>query len=524
MSEYEAVRFLQQATFGPSKADVVELQETGIDAWIADQVTKEPVPYLDRMIEEWEIDRTRVDEVQDLFWERAIHGEDQLRQRMAFALSQIVVISLQDQLLSPRVREYGVYLDDLQEEALGNYCQLVRKVSLSPVMGIYLSHMGNKMRDSSTGIEPDENFAREVMQLFTIGLEMLDEQGQPLGEETYDINDISGLAKVFTGLTWANTRFDRPQITDDNRYIPMAGYPEFHEPGPKSFLGTTIDVGTSPVASVQAALDFLLTHPNVAPFISKQLIQKLVTSNPSPEYVGRVAEVFNAGSFELANGQVIGTGQRCDMAAVAAAILTDEEAQNTETGEREGKLRSPLLRLANVVRSFRGEQTVSTSGPIPYSGRLRSLDLDGRLEMNAFASPGVFNFYRPGFVEPGSEAGDMGLVTPEFQTQSTEAIIGYTKEVASFYAAPDLRSNGRNFAFTSSIEPLRELANDPMALATEADLILTGGKLPQDALSELASMIELVRIDPNAPEEGEFDRMRLAVAMIATSPEFLVQN
>jgi len=266
--------------------------------------------------------------MQNSFWRNALSGEDVLRQRVAFALSQIFVVSQANPDI--KVRLASGYFDVLGRNAFGNFRTLLEEVSLSPAMGIYLSHLGNRKSDLATGRLPDENYAREIMQLFTIGLHELNQDGTvkldpadgtPM--ETYGVADIQGLAKVFTGFSWAGpdtsgVRFvDRVVGISDRYYLPMQGYPQFHEPGPKSFLGRTIDT-TDPKDSLKQALDILFNHPNVGPFFGRLMIQRLVTSNPSPAYVGRVAAAF-------ANN---GKGVRGDMQAVIRAVLLDPEATN----------------------------------------------------------------------------------------------------------------------------------------------------------------------------------------------------
>jgi uncharacterized protein (DUF1800 family) len=425
LDDQDAVRFLMQASFGGSPDDVTALKSKGIPTWLSEQVSAPSVSYQKRAMEiagdKWIGDGT----LQALFWERAIHGEDQLRQRMSFALSQIVVASMLDPGLRGRAREFSVYLDILQDHALGNYCDMLREVSLSPVMGTYLTHLGNRKADEVTGFVPDENYAREIMQLFTIGLVELNRGGVPTTEETYTIEDVQGLAQIFTGLSWADTDFYRPSVTDYNRYLPMEAFTFQHEEKAKAFLGTTIDLGSDAIISVEAALDHLLEHPNVAPFIARQLIQKLVTSNPSPAYVERVAGAFDSGMVRFADGTTIGTGSRCDLAATAAAILADPEARGVPSDPNFGKIRSPILRLAHLLRAVRVPQSVTTSGDQPAAWGLDNLEDASKFGMNAFVSPSVFNFYRPGYVAPGTDSAAAGLVTPEFQAAITPTLVGY---------------------------------------------------------------------------------------------------
>src|SRR5574341_233999 len=245
------------------------------------------------------------------FWREAAIGQDQLKRRVAFALSQIFVISLQDATLQDFRRGVASYLDMLTRNAFGNYRQLLQDVTLHPMMGLYLSHLRNRKEDPALNRVPDQNYAREVMQLFSIGLyrlnpdstPMLDGNGQPI--ETYGPNDIVGLSRVFTGFSWAgcsNTStscFNGSGTQSPNREVmPMQAFPQFHSVSEKSFLGTTIPASTTPdpMGDLNRALDVIASHPNVGPFIGRQLIQRLVTSNPSSAYVGRVAQEIGRAS------------------------------------------------------------------------------------------------------------------------------------------------------------------------------------------------------------------------------------
>ncbi|MEM9838767.1 MAG: DUF1800 family protein [Pseudomonadota bacterium] len=523
MTDQAAVRFKQQATFGASADDLDDLKQQGADAWIVEQLTLPVFPYTERVREEAEDNWTNDNTVQRLFWERAIHGEDQLRQRMTYALSQIVVASMRDPQLDGRARTYSVYLDILQDNALGNYCDLIREVSFNPAMGLFLTHLGNPKADPVTGFVPDENYAREVMQLFTIGIEELDSSGRPQGRETYTAEDVQGLAAVFTGLSWADTDFFFPRVTDFNRYLPMESFLAQHEDTEKQFLGTSVNVGNDAVASVEIALDYLLEHPNVAPFISKQLIQKLVTSNPSPDYVRRVAEAFEAGQFRLSNGSIVGTGQRCDLAATAAAILSDREAQTVPTDPNAGKIRNPILRVANLIRAFRVEQQVTSSGEIPDAWLLDQLERSDNLNINAFVSPSVFNFFRPGYVGPGTESAEAGLVTPEYQIATTPALVGYINVIEDFIDGPPLSDDNRNVAVMNASD-LLVLSDDASALVAEIDRLLTGGMLTEANRQYIEETVDLIEVAGNNIDTDRRRRVQLALLMTATSPEFMVQR
>ncbi|MFN5270384.1 MAG: DUF1800 family protein, partial [Hyphomonadaceae bacterium] len=332
-----AARFLNQATFGPTADSIAALTGSSYEAWIDAQLKMPRGPlaldYMDRRIQE-----ARSDELANYFysyfWRSAVTGQDQLRQRATFALSQIFVVSFANTRVTPR--GMASYYDMLNRNAFGNYRTLLEDVALHPMMGIYLSHLGNQKENLATGQNPDQNFAREILQLMSIGLFELNLDGTPKRDAsgnlipTYSQDDIIGLSKVFTGISWQNPKptansFLGYEQTNASRFgpswvSPMIFYPSFHSTSEKKFLGVTIPAASTPdtAGDLKVALDTIFNHPNVAPFISRQYIQRLVTSNPSPDYVRRVAQVF------INNGQ----GVRGDLGAVVKAVLLDPEARN----------------------------------------------------------------------------------------------------------------------------------------------------------------------------------------------------
>jgi uncharacterized protein (DUF1800 family) len=283
----------------------------------------------------------------------------------------------------------------LGDNAFGNYRTLLQQVSLHPMMGVYLTHLANQKEDTATGREPDENYAREVMQLMSIGVHRLNIDGSVVTDGSgapvpaYSQADIAGLARVFTGMSWysptpTNNTFLGRNRDPDASIRPMIFYPVFHSTSAKTFLGTTIAGGsTDGAAELNTALDVIFNHPNVGPFIGRQLIQRLVTSNPSPAYVQRVATVFNNN----------GSGVRGDLAAVIRAILLDAEARDmtSVSSATFGKVREPMVRLANWMRAF---SATSVSG----NYLITSTSANTSLGQSPLASPSVFNFYRPGYI------------------------------------------------------------------------------------------------------------------------------
>jgi uncharacterized protein (DUF1800 family) len=353
-STAEAQRFLLQATFGPAGDDAESLMKLGYGAWIDRQFG---LPATSHRLT-WEASDAAIraitpaqgagqNEVFDSFWKQALTGPDQLRQRLVFALSEIFVISGVDGAVGNEPRAMAAWLDMLGDKGTTTYRQLLESVSLHPMMGRYLSHLRNQKADPVTGRVPDQNYAREVMQLLSIGLVQLNPDGTPVmvnnrTVETYGPDDVAGLAKVFTGWSWdcpaaPNTScFNNGTsggVSDpDRQFKPMIPYPQFHSTEAKAFLGVTIPPQTTPDPreSLRVALNTLDAHPNTAPFISKALIQRFTVSNPSPAYVRAVAGVF------INNG----AGVRGDLKAVVKAILTHPEARTPANANSTGKLRA----------------------------------------------------------------------------------------------------------------------------------------------------------------------------------------
>jgi uncharacterized protein (DUF1800 family) len=429
------------------------------------------------------------------------------------------------------------YLDMLGDKGLRSYRELLEAVSLHPQMGIYLSHLRNQKADARTGRVPDENFAREVMQLFSIGLHELEPDGsarlaggQPI--ETYAASDIGGLARVFTGWSWNcpawpdNGCFlwgEADGARDPDRaFKPMLGYPQYHAREEKAFLGTRIaeQAMPDPFASLKAALDALAAHPNVGPFIGRQLIQRLVTSNPSPAYVRDVARVFADN----------GSGQRGDMKAVVKAILMHPEARRMS--DRSGKIREPVLRLTALLRAF---PFASDTG----DWRVGNTDSPAAaLGQSPMRAPSVFNFYRPGYVPPGTLAGAQGLVVPEMQIAHETTAAGYVNYMRDAVAQGVGQWNGtvagvvRNRRdIQSDLAAELALAERPAELVERLDRKLTWGRMPAALEVEIRGAIEKIVIPlPNATgsnqaqiDSAKRNRVQAALLLVLASPEFTVQ-
>ncbi|MFC2950418.1 DUF1800 family protein [Marinicaulis aureus] len=521
MTSAEAARFLSQATFGPGEDDIDELVAMGVSAWFQAEFSKPQESILqDVLISERSGEETGPGALSEAFWSRAILSDDQLRQRMGFALSQIFVASFSDSGLAERPVAMANYMDIMSAGGLGNYRQTLENVTYSPAMAIFLTYLQNQKADEEREVVPDENYAREVMQLFTIGLlELqpngdlrLDGGGDPI--ETYDNVDVTELAKVFTGLSWAESDnfFSRGE-TVGAEYLPLVMFDEQHSAEPKSFLGTNIPANTPGEQSIAMALDALYNHANTPAFISRQLIQRLVTSNPSSAYVGRVANAFRSGSFALPDGSVAGNGVRGDMRAVAAAILLDPEARDTTrvNDPAFGKIREPVLRFTHWARAFGVEDTRTEDAEV-----LRNTARPSTLNQQAYRSPSVFNFYRPGFVAPGTVSADQGLVAPELQITTGSSITGYANFMESF-----IFRDSESVNYVADYTEELALANDPAALVDHLDAILTYGSLRGESRSRIIAAIEAAG---GAGEEQRQRRVGLAILMMMNSPDYITQR
>ncbi|MBB3120088.1 DUF1800 domain-containing protein [Pseudoduganella violacea] len=512
----EASRFLAQASFGPTSQSISEAAKLGPAAWLDNQFGK-PQRYHRSFVEARSTGGKALDYyVYDSFWQQAVRGEDQLRQRMAFALSQIFVISMLDDNVGANPRGVASYYDMLATQAFGNFRQLLKAVALHPMMGLYMSHLRNQKE--APGRLPDQNFAREIMQLMSIGLYELNQDGslklsggRPI--ETYDNEDVAGLAKVFTGWSWAGpdkaaARFYGRTAAPNRDWEPMQPYPEFHSSGSKQVLGRKISDG-NPYVELEAALDILAAHPNVGPFIGRQLIQRLVTSNPSPAYVGRVAAAFNNN----------GKGVRGDMKAVIRAILLDAEARRPPSGNSGGKLREPVLRLANWMRAF---NATSKSG---YYQMWHLDDPVRALGQTAMRSPTVFNFYRPAYTPPNSSIAAAGLVAPEFQITAEPSVIGYLNYMQ--FAIP--HGLGRDYDIRADYRNEFPLAMQPEQLVERLNLLLLNGAMSPGLRQQIVQAVNNVPVPARASQaryisDKQYDRVHLAIYLAMSSPEYLVQK
>lgn len=522
-SRAEAQRFLARATFGADIETIERLENTNAETWLQSQFSKPSSAYLPKMLTlkaSGEASTTR--ELSHFVWENMISSDDQLRQRMVFALSQIVVVSGAN--MRNDGPEMAYYLDTLQRNAFGNYRDLLQDITYTPAMADYLTYYRNRKEDPSKNRMPDENYARELLQLFTIGLLELNMDGTPKylnGEiiETFDNEDIQGLARVFTGFSRKGYSFWNADA--DGAYKPLVIYADQHSQSEKSFLGNTIPAGTPGPETVDRALDIIFEHPNVAPFISRQLIQRFTHSDPPPDYVERVANAFESGQFVSPSNLTFGTGERGDLKATLAAILLDPSV-NTEADAaitHSGKVREPVLKYVNLVRAF-------NLSPVKVDQEigLRNTSSPSRaLGQHPLQSPSVFNFYRPGFVAAGTESGKAGMTAPEFQIVNSGSITGYLNFTTKFIMDQSpTRQTVESFTPDYSDEIL--LADSAQSLVEHLDLVLTGETLPDGMRQEIIDVVDSLPITENRSEIDRLNRVHVGIYLIMSSSAYAVQH
>jgi uncharacterized protein (DUF1800 family) len=501
----QASRFLAQATMGPNKADIGAVQASGYDAWLTTQFsTARATTHWDWLVAQgYNVAANMNTQLgfNPTVWRQAITSQDQLRQRIGLSLLDFLVVGIDGLNIGWKPFAAGAYLDILLDNAFGNFRELLDKISLNPAMGVYLTYVRNKKANATAGSVPDENYARELMQLFTIGLYKLNADGTQVlvgGKpvESYVQDDVSGLARVFTGFSYATNN----NTTPDRLRVPMIQIAGDHELGAKTFLGVTIPAGTDGMASLKIALDTIFAHPNVPPFISKQLIQRLVTSNPSPAYVGRVSAIF-------ANN---GSGVRGDMKAIIRAILLDDEARNEAnlTSSSFGKLREPVVRLTNWARAF-GVTSPSETWNFGDTSSTAT-----RLGQSIGRSPSVFNYFRPGYSPPNTVISSSGLVGPEFQITSDTSVIAYVNYMQALIqsGAGDARAN-----YTDILTK----AADAQALVDEVNLILAAGQLSATSLATIRTAVESINA---TAANGPINRVYTTILLVMAAPEYIAQK
>lgn len=567
-----ASRFLSQATLGATLTDIETVANEGIEKWLDDQLNAPNSFSLEaylRYLAQGVADSLNLavpppqtpftvanlnlsDWYFDVAWFQGnMTAPDKLRWRVALALSEIFVTS-RVSAFSGNPYALSSYYDLLLDQSFGNYRALLDSITYHPTMAVYLTYMNNHAEGTVNGnlVFPDENYAREIMQLFSIGLYQLNQDGTEKkdGEgnsiPTYDNDDIAGLAKVFTGLSWNHSLYlgdgedSEQDYTKRLKFFPIDSMDAYrnswrhppiivngHQPGGKTFLGTTIGAGRGVLdgeLDIKEALDVLFNHPNVAPFISRRLIQRLVTSNPSSAYIGRVAAVF------IDNG----SGVRGDLKAVVKAILLDNEARiPTEQNENfAGKLREPFVVYTNLVHAL---NLSSPSGVF----RNRMIEVYDQAEQRPLNSPTVFNFFEPDYI-PDGDLKDAGKYGPEFQKLNSITLTGYLNAMNEWLIDNDpidypyyfsgekyKPSQDPNFDFSPDY-PLTSNSNLPILL-DKYNLILAHGTLGQETLDEILYVLRNMQYDytngiPDVDDQNL--RIRMALYLIMASPDYRINR
>lgn len=504
----EAFQFLNQASFGATLAAAQHVVDIGIEAWIDEQMQmpiSRQLPFLQSLPRPQNLGELQVDRV-DVWFRNAINEPDQLRQRVTFALSEIMVVSQLGALVNAPY-SLGSYNDLLAENAFGNYRELIQRITLHPAMGVYLSMLGNEKPNPALNIRPDENYARELMQLFSIGLVELNADGSNrldglnLPIPTYNQAVIEGFAHVYTGWNYAGAPgFPQARQNDANQTIPMQLYPAFHDDGEKSLLnGVTLPAGQTGNQDLAAALDNVFNHPNVGPFIAIRLIQRLVTSNPSPGYIQRVGAVFDNN----------GSGVRGDLGAVVKAILMDDEARPDFPMEIDGKVKEPLLRLTQLWRAYNAS---SASGKYPL---FASYIIFGQGPMQATH---VFNFFSP-FFAPAGEIRNSSFVAPELEIATEYQNTFVTNYF--FLTCFGLNSANQNLEEDDVFIDISEemaIADDTNALIDMVVGKLLAGTVSDVLRAEMVGMIDRIDVADAANRTAE------AIYFVVSSPEFAYQR
>ena len=540
-SDADAARFLLQAQFSASTNEIASVRSIGYAAWLEQQFAATPGQsgwdwLLARDYQTTNATTRRFHEsfidypADNMLWQQLLSSPDAVRRRMALSLTEFFVVGMPG--LNSRIRwpsfMIASWWDTLCSQAFANYRSLLEAVTLHPAMGLYLNAAGNQKENPATGRVPDENYAREVMQLFSIGLYELNNDGTPKNgvlKETYTNADVSNLARVFTGYQVdergrvADTTTIPGETIYDFAYAakPMYFTASRHSDLEATFLGVTVPANTPGGTALTTALDTLFNHPNVGPFFGRQMIQRLVTSNPSPAYVGRVAAAFNN------NGQ----GVRGDLKAVWRAILLDEEARSASglTNPQFGKLREPMVRFIQWARTF--SVTSATN-----SWKLGNFGAN--LGQGPLRSPSVFNFFRPGYVPPNTAVANAGLVAPEFQLVSEQQVMDYLGAIYSPIrngfnirnaAVPENASSG-TYTYDVKANYAAEIALAPnaSALVDRLDLLLCGGQLKAATKALIVGALASPAVTASSTESDKLNRIAAAIFLIMASADYLVQK
>lgn len=505
LEEHSAARMLHQATMGPTLSEIQSAKGLSEQQWLDKQMAL-PINYHRDYLVTLDDDDFKYISRIDAWWKAVLQSDDQLRQRVAFALSEILVVSDENSDLRAQPEGMITYYDLLLTHAFGNFRDLLEDITLSPIMGTYLSHLGNEKADEALNIRPDENYAREVMQLFTIGLEelnldgsaKLDASGNTIA--TYGQTQIEGFARVFTGWTFAGSETFKRKSRD---YLsPMQAFSEYHSSEQKALLNNeVIPPGYGPEESLKIALDNLFNHDNVAPFISKQLIQRLITSNPTPQYVERVASVFNDN----------GAGVRGDLASVVKAIYLDDEARHFGSVlSYQGKIKEPLLKTVQFWRNLNARS---------LQGYYKTWNLVDSYGQGPMQSASVFNFFRPDY--QNADLRSENLVAPELQIANDATLIGTMNALfaslvwSTAEARSDLNPAGIYVYVQTDMDYLAQ--NGINALIDQYNTLYFAGNMSNETKQALLDL------DAYFNEDQYRVRVSYLLYMIAISPEFNVQ-
>ena len=520
-NEADAIRLLEQATWGPNDALIEHVKGIGVERFVDEQLATPQTKFT--AFDPWPATRpaTCVDDrtlpvtptsycardnytlfqLQREFFKNAVTAPDQLRQRVAFALSQLFVTSGTDINQVYAMQRYQQMLADL---AFANFKNVLTQVTLSPAMGNYLDMVNNQKPNAITGVEPNENYAREVLQLFSIGTIELKPDGTPLLDPrgktiaTYGQDEIEGFAHVFTGWTYPTAPGVTPRVGFNPRYYdgPMEERSQYHAYTAKILLDdANAPANLTMSADLANAINNIFIHPNVGPFIAKQLIQKLVTSNPSPQYVRRVSKVFNDN----------GAGVRGDLKAVVRAILLDSEARGPDKTDADyGRLREPAQYVVAVARAL----NATTDGVF-----LRAQS--AAMGQPVFQAPSVFNFYPPDYGVPRTE-----ILGPEFALQNTTtafARINFVNALVFGTINPDPAVYGAT-GTQADWSSLTALSGDPDALVDKLDRLLMHGTLSSEAHAAIVTAVNAISATDTLA------RAKTAFYLVATSSQYQVER
>ncbi len=536
-AKMEAARFLAQATFGFDMALIESLENLEFEAWIDNQIALPPTSLKTTVEDVWAevlaLHLANGEPADEIFgpyqlhfnygwWTLNMTNADLLRQRVAYSLSQIFVTSGNSDLRD-RAPSMASYYDILINNAFGNYKDILLEVSLHPAMGYYLSHLNNPKADPINNIHPDENYAREIMQLFSIGLYelnqdgsyVLDGNGNPI--PTYDNDDIKEFAKIFTGLgpgdindnvDWTDEPYFGLGIWGADMTIPMVMYENFHETGPKNLLnGFVIPSGQNGMTDIEQTIDHLFNHQNVGPFVALRLIQRLVTSNPSPQYISRVVAAFNNN----------GNGIRGDMQAVIKAILLDDEARSGTAMAQSsfGRLKEPIVRAIQIAKSLPIDSPLGRYWNNGY-------DIANQLKQFPMLSPTVFNFYTFDH-SPNGPINNMGLTAPEFKIHDTSSSIRYINKVNQWVVNQTLWWSWHGYLGDPNVElntsSIESMSLNPEEMLNYFDILYCYGQM-----SDATRKIIRERAVGFTNGNYQYNRTRLIMYLLLLSPDFTVMK